>query len=96
MKPKDSKQELTKFVKKSGARLPALMPAEGLPLMLDFYQRFGAKGCPFDADGDMLLYQWGVYDDSTGGHHCILTSLASLFSRSRRRRRDESLSLTFS
>ncbi len=67
MKPKDSKQELTKFVKRSGAKLPALTPAEGIQLMLDFYQKVRAKGCPFDADGDMLLYQWGVYDDFDGG-----------------------------
>lgn len=67
MKPKDSKQELTKFVKKSGVKLSALTPAEGIQLMLDFYQKVRAKGCPFDVDGDMLLYQWGIYDDFDGG-----------------------------
>ena len=37
MKPKDSKQELTKFIKQSGARFTALTPAEGTRLMLEFY-----------------------------------------------------------
>ena len=67
MKPKDSKQEFAKFIRKSGAKLAALTPAEGIQLMLDFYRNVRAKGCPFDADGDMLLYQWGVYDDFDGG-----------------------------
>ncbi len=67
MKPKDAKQELTKFIKKSGAKLTALTPAQGIELMLDFYQKIRARGCPLDADGDMLLYQWGVYDDFDGG-----------------------------
>jgi len=67
MKPKDAKQELTKFIKKSGAKLTALTPAQGIELMLDFYQKIRAGGCPFDADGEMLLYQSGVYDDFDGG-----------------------------
>jgi hypothetical protein len=67
MKPKDAKEQLTKFIKKSGAKLGALTPADGIKLMLDFYDKVRATGCPLEEDGDMLLYQWGIYEDLDGG-----------------------------
>jgi len=34
--------------------------------MLDFYRQGRAEECLIDADGDMLLFQWGTYDWGEG------------------------------
>jgi hypothetical protein len=65
--PKDSKKELAAVVKAAGIQLASLTPAEGIPLMIKFYEEVRAEDCEFDSDGDMLLYQWGVYEDLDGG-----------------------------
>jgi hypothetical protein len=35
----------------------------GVALIIAFYRDRRAEDCPPDCDGDMLLYQWGVYGD---------------------------------
>jgi hypothetical protein len=67
MKPKDAKKQLAARVKDAGLKLAKLTPAEGIPLMLEFYKDLRADDCELDNDGDMLLYQWGVYEDLDGG-----------------------------
>jgi hypothetical protein len=62
MKPKTAKKELEKLVKKTVKTMASMTPAQGIRLMLDFYRDVRAAGCPLDEDGDMLLFQWGVYD----------------------------------
>ena len=42
--------------------MSSLTPTQGIRLMLDFYRDIRADGCELDADGDMLLFQWGTYD----------------------------------
>jgi len=66
MKPKDAKKEFEKFIKQSGQSLELLTSQTALSLMLDFYKSVRAEDCPLDEDGDMLLYQWGMYDDKGG------------------------------
>jgi len=35
---------------------------EAIRHMLGFYRQIRASGCPVEEDGDMLLFQWGVYN----------------------------------
>jgi hypothetical protein len=67
MKPKDAKKVLAARIKDSGGKLAALTPVEGIRHMIDFYKEIRAHDCPLDEDGDMLLYQWGTYEDLDGG-----------------------------
>ena len=34
--------------------------------MLEFYRNKPAANCPYDSDGDMILYQWGSFDREEG------------------------------
>jgi hypothetical protein len=55
------------FLKRlEGHPLEALTPPEGIHLMLSFYREERVEGCDLDANGDMLLYQWGTYDGGEG------------------------------
>jgi hypothetical protein len=57
----------SEFLKRLGGRSPeALAPLEGIHLMLNFYREERVEGCNVEADGDMLLYQWGTYDWGEG------------------------------
>jgi len=62
MKHKQSKKELLKRLETSGKKLATVNVAEGIAAMLAFYEEQRAEGCEIDEDGDMLLYQWGVYN----------------------------------
>ncbi len=67
MRPHQAKAKLEERVKQSGTPTSDLTLAQGIRLMLDFYQDIRAQGCDLDDDGDMLLFQWGTYDwDGTG------------------------------
>ena len=66
MKPNSSKRELEQIIQRSGSTVTALTLAEGLRHMLTFYQNVRAENCPLDADGDMLLFQWGTFDWGQG------------------------------
>lgn len=63
MKPANAAEELTKRIKASGTPMDELTPAQGLRIMLDFYRDVRAEGCDIDADGDMVLFQWGTYGE---------------------------------
>jgi hypothetical protein len=68
MKPIESKREFERFL---AARHPgpgALTPRQGAAAALDFYEARRATGCDVEADGDMLLFQWGTYDWGEGEH----------------------------
>jgi hypothetical protein len=44
-------------------------PAEaGLEAMLRFYEQIRVEDCALEDDGDMLLFQWGLYDWGEGLH----------------------------
>ncbi len=44
----------------------SLRPSAGLEVMASFYEAARVEDCDLDADGDMLLYQWGTYDWGSG------------------------------
>jgi len=71
MNPITAKSEFEKFVSQSGVTIAALTPGVGIHLMLEFYEQIRADNCPIDQDGDMLLYQWGVYDWGEGAYFQI-------------------------
>jgi|tagenome__1003787_1003787.scaffolds.fasta_scaffold19409635_2 hypothetical protein len=62
MKPAESESELRKRL---GGAPEQLTPRETFKIMCDFYANERADGAKLDEDGDMLLYQWGVYNFST-------------------------------
>ena len=66
MTPKQSKKELSNRLEGGGKELAAVTPADGVAAMLAFYADERAEGCEIDEDGDMLLYQWGVYEVGRG------------------------------
>jgi hypothetical protein len=61
MKPAESENELRKRL---GQAPEQLTPREAFKVMCDFYANERADGANLDEDGDMLLYQWGVYSFS--------------------------------
>jgi len=58
MKVQESEARLRKRV---GKPIEQLTPREAIAAMCDFYKDERADGADLDQDGDMLLYQWGVY-----------------------------------
>lgn len=68
MKPHDAKQEFQRFIVNSGKDIHALQPHEGIHLMLAFYKIIRSDDVHIETDGDMLLFQWGVYDWGQGEH----------------------------
>src|SRR4030095_8848869 len=61
MNVSDAKRELMDRLNAAGRSLPTLTPSDGIEAMLNFYSDVRAEGCLLDG-GDMLLYQWGVFD----------------------------------
>jgi len=66
MTPQTSLREFRKVLKTAGMPLRSLLPRRGFDLLIRFYAEIRAEGCDLDADGDMLLYQWGCYDFGAG------------------------------
>jgi hypothetical protein len=62
MKLRSVKKEFLKRIEPSNRSPDVLVPSEGIDLMLGFYREERLEACHSDADGDMLLYQWGTYD----------------------------------
>jgi hypothetical protein len=50
----------------SGAAVATLSAQDATRLMLAFYRQIRADNCPLDADGDMVLFQWGAHDSGGG------------------------------
>ena len=61
MQPGDMQAVLTARLTREGRALQHVTPTEGIEEVLRFYEEIRADGCDLDGDGDMLLYQWGVY-----------------------------------
>jgi hypothetical protein len=66
MKPRAAKTRLLKRLEAAGLSLDTLTPSAGVEAMLTYYAEERAEGCPFEDDGDMLLFQWGTYDWGKG------------------------------
>jgi len=61
-----AKNRFLQLIKPKAPQLSSLSPADGITLMLSFYENERADGCKMGEDGDMLLYQWGCYDWGQG------------------------------
>jgi hypothetical protein len=66
MKPSAAKTQFLKRLKAAGLPLDTITPADGVEAMLAYYAEERADGCPFEEDGDMLLFEWGIYDWGDG------------------------------
>lgn len=66
MNPRDLDTEFLAFAEAAGVDLQNAAVQTGLECMLRFYAQLRADGCRLDEDGDMLLFQWGVYDWGAG------------------------------
>ena len=66
MKSKDAKKEFERHLAQRRARVAELTPAHGIDAMLSFYRDVRAADCNGSDQGDMLLYEWGVYDWGQG------------------------------
>jgi hypothetical protein len=54
------------FLKRRRVTLRAASPRVAAEAMLAFFRDVQATDCDPDADGDMLLFQWGTYDCGHG------------------------------
>src|SRR6266496_901970 len=63
MKLLSAQEAFERRVESSGYKLEDLVPESGVRLMVEFYEQQRFDGCVVDEDGDMLLFQWGKYDD---------------------------------
>ena len=61
-----SQHAFHELIEQRGLSLDGLTVEQGFAAMLDFYRHTRATDCPDLKDGDMLLYQWGVYPDLAG------------------------------
>ncbi len=66
MKPRDSKDHLTRQILAEGLDIEALKPSEAVHMMLPFYKSVRVEGADPEEDHDMLLYRWGMYDRGRG------------------------------
>ena len=64
MKPENALEEFKKLV--SEKTTGVITPAQGIDLMIEFYETTRADHCDIDCDGDMLLFEWGIYDWGNG------------------------------
>jgi hypothetical protein len=62
MKPAEAKEEFEQFVEEAGTAVAVFKPIDAVRLMLDFYREARAEDCELEADGDMLLFQWGTFE----------------------------------
>ena len=66
MRANSSKAALESMLVHSGTDLQQLSVKDGFSMMLDFYRHQRAADCLIEADGDMLLFEWGAYDWGSG------------------------------
>ena len=60
--------EFRRLLTKRGVDLSRVSPRQAVEAMLAFFREVEASDCDADADGDMLLFQWGTYDRGRGSH----------------------------
>jgi len=66
LNPAESVESFSAAVGASGLSIEALRAAEAVQQVLAFYRTRRFDRCDPEADGDMLLYQWGVFDWGEG------------------------------
>jgi hypothetical protein len=68
LQPAEAEHAFSKFLTARNQRVADLSVRDGIDAMLAFYEQVRADGCDLEADGDMLLYQWGIFDFGNGSH----------------------------
>ncbi len=66
MNSQNALEAFHEFADHRGAAIQQLLAIDAVDLMATFYREVRAADCDLDADGDMLLFQWGVYDWGEG------------------------------
>jgi hypothetical protein len=66
MNSQAAKGQFLKCLKRDGLSLTNLTVAAGVGAMLRYYEEERAVGCDLDAEGDMLLFEWGTTDWGEG------------------------------
>lgn len=66
MKSGDALHEFEHLLKTRGLTVDKLSVADGIDAMFDFYRNERADDCSLEAEGDMLLFQWGTCDGGQG------------------------------
>jgi hypothetical protein len=66
VKARDALDTFQGFIRQTGKSLSHLSPDEAIELMIDFYSTVRAEDCDLDKNGDMLLFQWGIYNWGKG------------------------------
>ena len=66
MHSQDALARFQEFAAGRGVMIEQLATAEAIDLMTAFYREVRADDCELEADGDMLLFQWGVYNQWAG------------------------------
>ena len=62
MKCKRALKEFQRYLSRCGDKGTPQTPRSGLARMCAFYREIRADDADLEADGDMLLFQWGTYD----------------------------------
>jgi hypothetical protein len=66
MNTHDTQEMFERRLAGAGLTLDGLTVPQGLSAMLAFYREQRAEDCQSGADGDMLLYQWGMSQGEDG------------------------------
>jgi hypothetical protein len=66
MLAKDALVEFRRLLTTRRVDLSGVSPRQAVEAMLAFFREAEASDCDTDADGDMLLFQWGTYDWGRG------------------------------
>jgi len=94
MKPHMAKTRFVERLEAAELSLATLTPVAGIEAMLDYYAEERVDGCILKRDGDMLLFQWGVYDWGIGAAFEVDIT-RQLIDRSDKETEPQQLSLTF-
>jgi hypothetical protein len=66
MRTADAERVFRERLRKRGLTPESTTPRSGLDALLSFYREVRASDVELAQDGDMLIYQWGVYDWGDG------------------------------
>lgn len=66
MDSRDAEVRFREFAAGRGSMIENLSASEAVDMMAAFYREVRADDCDLDADGDMLLFEWGVYEGLDG------------------------------
>ena len=72
MSPEDSLAVFRERLRRADFKQEALQPSEVLAQMLSFYREVRADKCDLEAEGDMLLFEWGNHDTEDGDNEFFL------------------------